>query len=169
MLKPKYTRPIDQREQVWTNTDTMVTDNNDDKEHQIHGYTDCPSDQSLSYLLLNCDQADWYYTSMLRYKQTCRCNHCKLLLISINIAMPHCWASYCLVTLTNSCRDERSSYKIEVKKTSDFSPPRFKRENSIDKLLKKLVLLEPLDISLWFQIPYLEAKVKESWLWPTGV
>ena len=44
----KYTRPIDQTEQVWTTTDTMVTDNNDDKEHQIHGYTDCPSDYSLS-------------------------------------------------------------------------------------------------------------------------
>ena len=31
-----------------TNVDTMVADNNDDKEHQIHGYTDCPNNYSLS-------------------------------------------------------------------------------------------------------------------------
>ena len=31
MLKPKYARPLDQTEKEWTNIDTMVTDDNDDK------------------------------------------------------------------------------------------------------------------------------------------
>jgi len=47
MLKSKIARPLDQTEKEWTNVDTMVTDDNDDKKHQIHGYTDCPTDQSL--------------------------------------------------------------------------------------------------------------------------
>ena len=44
MLKPKYARPLDQTED---NVDTIVTESNDHKKHQIHGYTDCPTDQSL--------------------------------------------------------------------------------------------------------------------------
>jgi len=44
MLKSKFARPLDQTEKEWTNIDTVVTDDNDDKEHQIHGYTDCSSD-----------------------------------------------------------------------------------------------------------------------------
>jgi len=35
MLKSKIVRPLDQTEKEWTNTDTMLTDDNDDKENQI--------------------------------------------------------------------------------------------------------------------------------------
>ena len=32
-LKSKIARPLDQTEKEWTNTDTMLTDDNDDKEN----------------------------------------------------------------------------------------------------------------------------------------
>jgi len=44
MLKSKIARPLDQTEKEWTNTNTMLTDDNYDKENQIYGYTDCASD-----------------------------------------------------------------------------------------------------------------------------
>ena len=44
MLKSKIARPLDQTEKEWSNTDTMLTDDNDDKENHIYGYTDCASD-----------------------------------------------------------------------------------------------------------------------------
>jgi len=44
MLKSKIARPLDETEKELINTDTMLTDDNDDKENQIYGYTDCASD-----------------------------------------------------------------------------------------------------------------------------
>jgi len=44
MLKSKIARPLDQKEKEWANTDTMLTDDNDDEKNQIFGYTDCASD-----------------------------------------------------------------------------------------------------------------------------
>jgi len=38
MLKSKIARPLDQTEKEWTNTDTMLTDDNDDKENQKTRY-----------------------------------------------------------------------------------------------------------------------------------